>query len=285
MTSDLLTTLQTAQDELEPQYKALRNATTALKRVIKLASEEKPEALAMQKALVKLQQVNEAYEDEHLQKATAAFASVTQKALDALAFEFARDLKAALEAKGHTVSGRPPTLGVEPLALSIDPVARKAQWLYGKDALTRSLSLSLSTIMKAHERQHKAIAERATDKQEFITELYKTWKELLDKRARRPAGNRINIIETYSQMVMNRQSSRFWRTPSRQTFRDYDRAHFIRDLALISRSPLVTIENKRYRMRLGVATKSQANSPSRSIWLPESALDGQFYSDITFEEV
>jgi hypothetical protein len=35
--------------------------------------------------------------------------------------------------------------------------------------------------------------------------------------------------------------------------------------------------------RLGVATKSQAEQASRSIWLPDTAIDGQYYSDITFD--
>jgi hypothetical protein len=37
-------------------------------------------------------------------------------------------------------------------------------------------------------------------------------------------------------------------------------------------------------MRLGVATKSQAENPSRSIWLPSGPLDGEYYADVTFEE-
>jgi hypothetical protein len=34
---------------------------------------------------------------------------------------------------------------------------------------------------------------------------------------------------------------------------------------------------------LGGATKSQADSAQRSIWLPVSALDGEYYADLTFQ--
>ncbi|MEZ4682813.1 MAG: hypothetical protein R2932_52260 [Caldilineaceae bacterium] len=38
-------------------------------------------------------------------------------------------------------------------------------------------------------------------------------------------------------------------------------------------------------MRLGVATKSQADSATRSIWLPQAGLDGEYYANVAFEEV
>jgi hypothetical protein len=114
-------------------------ATGALKRAVKLAGEDKADALAMQKALVKLEQALELAPSDTLQTATDAFATETQKALDAFAFEFARDLKEVFEQRGERVEGRPPTLVVGELVLQIDIAARKAQWFYGKEALTRSM--------------------------------------------------------------------------------------------------------------------------------------------------
>ncbi|MDQ4074697.1 MAG: hypothetical protein M3220_00470 [Chloroflexota bacterium] len=285
MNEQLLEELQDAQQELEPRFKALRSATGALKQAIKLASEEKADALPMQKALVKLQQAADVVDDPTLQAATASFEAATQGALDALAFEFARDLKETFEERGRTVTGRPPTLVVDPLVLQIDIATRKAQWFYGKEALTRRLPLSLGAILKAFDKQYRTVAERQIDVDDFLGELYGAWTEIIDSRSRRPPGNRLNIVDVYSKVVLNRQSGRFWNAPSRSTFKDYDRALFVRDLVLAQSSPTVSVDGQRHRLRLGVATKSQAENPSRSVWIPEGPLDGQYYSDITFEEV
>ncbi|MBA3531942.1 MAG: hypothetical protein H0T73_08495 [Ardenticatenales bacterium] len=285
MNQELLDELQGAQQALEPQFQALRGATSALQQAIRLASEEKIDALPMQKALIKLQQAAEAMEDEPFQAVAASFAAETQKALDALAFEFARDLKETFERRGQVVSGRPPTLVVDPLVLQIDIAARKAQWFYGKEALTRSLPLSLNALVKAFDQQYRAIAERKIDVDVFLQELYDVWKEMVESRPRRPAGGRLNLVEVYSKLVMNRQSGRFWNAPSRATFRDYERALFVRDLVLAHASPRITVEGQRYLLRLGAATKSQADSASRSVWVPDGALDGQYYADISFEEI
>jgi hypothetical protein len=171
------------------------------------------------------------------------------------------------------------------LTFNLDIAARKGQWLYGKEPLTRPILLSLSGIVKAYDQQMKQITGRTIDSEAFLQELYKAWQECINKRDRRPAGGRINIIETYSQVTLNRQSARFWNTPSRNTFKDYERAHFIRDLTLLweENDPVLSVNGEERRLRLGVATKSQAEQANRSLWLPENATDGQYYSDITFD--
>src|SRR5207249_4788789 len=142
-----------------PQFKALRNATGALNQALKLAAEEQADALAMQKALSKLRQAGEAVASPELQAATDAFAVETQTALDALAYAFAHDLKATFERRGQTVEGRPPTLVVGELVLNIDIAGRKAQWLYGKEPLTRPLALSINALVQAYDAQRKLIVE------------------------------------------------------------------------------------------------------------------------------
>ena len=64
MNEQLLAQIQIAQETIDPQFKALRAATTALRNARKLAAEDRHDALAMQKALVKLQQANELVEDD-----------------------------------------------------------------------------------------------------------------------------------------------------------------------------------------------------------------------------
>jgi len=286
MTDALYTQLDAAIRTIEPDFKALRQALAALKRASKLATEERLDAIAMQKALIKLQEADALVDYETMHEATAAFAEVTQKALDALAFDFARDLKASFESRGLTVEGRPPTLVVGDLLLHIDSAARKAQWFYGKEALTRPLPLSLHAVLKAYDQQYKAIVQRELDVSAFMNELYRAWSQLIAEKPRRPAGGRINIIAVYSKMVLNRQSKRFWNAPSRKTFKDYERPHFVRDMVLAHAAPTVTDEKGRtWRLRLGVATKNQASNPQRSVWLPHGGpQEGDYYSDVVFEE-
>ena len=283
MQEELLAQLTVARERLEPQVKALRAATGALQQAVKLASEGHPDALVMHKLLAKLQQAATLVDDTTYQRATTAFAEATQAALDALAFHFARDLKETFAERGETLAGRPPTLVVEPLALQIDIANRKAQWFYGKEALTRSVALSIPTIVQAYDKQRKAIVERTLEAPVFVAELYRAWTELLAKRSQRPAGGRVNLVEVYSQVVLNRQSARFWNAPSRSSFRDYERALFVRDLTLALRAPIIDTDGQSYRLRLSVATKNQADSASRSIWLPQDALDGDYYANLTFE--
>jgi hypothetical protein len=282
MNPALLAQLQAAQATLEPRYHTLHAATAALKRAVALASDETLDAIAMHKHLAKLQEAAAQLDDPTLQSAVSAFAEQTQHGLDGLAFEFARDLKEVFERRSQTVQGRPPTLVVDSLTLQIDMATRKAQWFYGKEALTKPLPLSLDALVKAYDQQQKSIVQRAIDVPAFVDELFRAWQDALAKRQKPPAGKRINIVEVYSQVTLNRQTPRFWNSPARSNFRDYERAHFVRDLVLVQAAPTTEADGQTQHLRLGVATKSQADNPMRSIWLPRSALDGEYYSDLTF---
>ncbi|MFT5193848.1 MAG: hypothetical protein ACI85U_000854, partial [Candidatus Promineifilaceae bacterium] len=142
---------------------------------------------------------------------------------------------------------------------------------------------------KAFDQQVKNIVNRSLNGKEadFLAEAYKAWQNAIDKRpTRRPQGGRINIVEIYSQITLNRQNNRFWNNPSRKTFQDYSREHFIRDLVLLrdTQTTTLTVDGQSRSLRLGIATKSQADQASRSVWLPQNALDGDYYGDITFDD-
>lgn len=282
----VLSSVQAAQAELEPQFKALRQVMGALRIAARLAGEEKADALPMQRALIKLESAAEQVESESLDQAVSLFAEATQSALNELAYAFAEDLRQEFSLRGEIVNGRPPTLMVGTLIFNINMAARKGQWFYGKEALTRPIPLSLKGILKAYDQQVKRVIQRELDSTEFLDDLYQAWLDCLGKRKSKPGEGRINIIETYSQLTLNRQSNRFWNAPSRSTFKDYERPLFVRDLALLLEQGATTlkVEGKDKRLHLGVATKSQAEQASRSIWLPDHGAEGQFYSDITFKQ-
>jgi hypothetical protein len=273
--AELLAQLQAAESELDPQFKALRGAMAALKTAVRLAADEQADALPMHKAQIKLEAAAAELENERLATAVTAFAAATQSALDNLAYDFAKDLRDAFAARGEEVEGRPPLLTVGLLSFKIEMAARKGQWFYGREPLTKPIPLSLTAIVKAYDQQVKRIIERKLD-DSFVEELRKAWVDCKAKRKQTPPGGRVNIVEVHAQMTMNRQTARFHNAPSRATFKDYDRVLFIRDLALVR-------DQEEAPFKLGVATKSLAEQSNRSIWLPETAVNGQYYSDITFD--
>ena len=233
----LIEQLKSGQSDILPRFKALQAMTGALKQGLRLATQEKLDALPMQKALAKFEAALQAVEEQglvtdELRTIHKTFADVTQQALESLAFEFARDLRELFETQGETVSGRPPTIVVGELVLRLDVNARKGQWFYGKEPLAKPLALSFSAIPKAYDQQKRQIVERETDAGKFLQELYSTWNELIEQRSRYPTGGRINIVEVHGKLVINRQSARFWNQPSRRTFQDYERVFFVRDLVL-----------------------------------------------------
>lgn len=272
---DVLTQLVTVQAELEPQFKALRSVMSSLKTAVRLASADQADALPMHKALLKLEAAAIDVESDALDKAVVAFAAATQTALDDLAFDFAKDLRDAFAQRDINVEGRPPVLTVGDLVFKIEMASRKGQWLYGKEPLTNPIPLSLTGILKAYDRMVKRIMERKLDAN-FLPELEKAWQDCVAKRTNRPSGRRVNLIEVYGQLILNRQSNRFWNQPSRRTFKDYERELFVRDLVLVQ-------DQGEPPFRLGVATKNQADQANRSLWLPKTAVDGEYYSEITFD--
>jgi len=273
--AELLVQLQAAESELDPQFKALRGVMAALKTAARLAAAEQADALPMHKAQIKLETAASEVENETLVAAVNAFAAATQSALDNLAYDFAKDLRDAFAARGEEVEGRPPLLSVGLLSFKIEMAARKGQWFYGREPLTKPIPLSLTAIVKAYDQQVKRIVERKLDPS-FLEEIRKAWDDSIAKRKQRPPGGRINIVEVHAQMTMNRQTARFLNAPSRATFKDYDRVLFIRDLALVR-------DQGNAPFKLGVATKNMAEQANRSIWLPETAVNGQYYSDVTFD--
>ncbi|MFQ5420772.1 MAG: hypothetical protein ACE5EY_10485 [Anaerolineae bacterium] len=272
---ETLTRLMAARSDLEPQFKALRAVMGALNTTARLASADKPDALPMQKALAKLEIAAAEVENDALKTAVAAFAADTQTALNNLAYDFAGDLRSEFAARDIEVDGRPPTLIVGILTFKIDIGARKGQWFYGKEPLTRPIPLSIARILKAYDRQVKRILNRELAAN-FLPNLQQAWEDTIKKRKQRPSGGRVNLIEVYSQMILNQQTNRFWNQPARRTFKDYERDLFVRDLTLAN-------EQSNPPFRLGVATKSQADQPHRSLWLPFDAVNGEYYSDITFD--
>jgi len=81
-----------------------------------------------------------------------------------------------------------------------------------------------------------------------------------------------------------RQSRAFAIEPSKRTFADYPRAQFIYDFYEFAVSQ--RLAHQGYSVMASQSTKSQTDSPARSMWIVEgdSPYDGHFYSDVQLKK-
>ncbi len=81
-----------------------------------------------------------------------------------------------------------------------------------------------------------------------------------------------------------RQGRAFASEPSKRTFTDYSRAQFIYDFYEFTSRQRLAYQGQ--VVKVHGATKSQTDSPAKSMWIVEgdSPYDGHFISDIEFEK-
>ena len=90
----------------------------------------------------------------------------------------------------------------------------------------------------------------------------------------------MGIIDCYYELVLLRQSRSFNSSPSKRNFTDYTRAQFVHDLDRFGSQ----LRHQGQRLILHTATKTQAESPSRSLWVISGTgpHDGQYVADLEF---
>ena len=95
-------------------------------------------------------------------------------------------------------------------------------------------------------------------------------------------GARINIVDVYIEMVLLRQGRAFASEPSKRTFSDYGRAQFIYDFYEYSHRRRLRYDG--HVVKAHSATKSQTDSPTKSMWIVEgdTPYDGRYIADVEF---
>jgi hypothetical protein len=98
-------------------------------------------------------------------------------------------------------------------------------------------------------------------------------------------GTRVNIVDCYLEFVWLRQGRAFSSEPSKRTFTDYSRAQFIYDFYEFAGLQRLSTDNGQI-VRAHSATKSQADSPAKSMWIVEgdTPYDGRYIADVEFEK-
>jgi hypothetical protein len=194
---------------------------------------------------------------------------------------FGLALRHALAERGVELGGRPPEFELGPFALSADFVSRSGTLSYGKTLVARRVPLSVEAVIRTYAREAKAITGRDEDGAKWIEQLHNAWEAV--RRRKGGAEPRANIVECYYELVLLRQSKSFRSAPSKQAFTDYTRAQFAHDFfAFTSRQPQIHQGLRAFGL---VATKSQADSAERSIWIVEgdSPHTGRYIADVKFD--
>ena len=92
------------------------------------------------------------------------------------------------------------------------------------------------------------------------------------------------MVDVYVELVLLRQGRAFASEPSKRTFTDYSRAQFIYDFYEVTGRQRLAYQGQVVKSH--VATKSQTDSPAKSMWIVEgdSPYDGRYMADIEFKK-
>jgi len=194
---------------------------------------------------------------------------------------FGHALRAALAEQGIAIGGRPPRFEVGRFEIAANFVSRGASISYGKEIVVKRAPLSVEAVLKAYAREAKAITGRNEDGTRWVELFYQAWKNARQRRD--TSDNRANIVDCYFELVLLRQPKNFRNAPGKSSFVEYSRAQFAHDFFQFANAQ--PIKYKGMKIFGHVATKSQAESADKSIWIVEgdSPHAGRYIADVVFD--
>jgi hypothetical protein len=138
-------------------------------------------------------------------------------------------------------------------------------------------------VLKAYQNAAKSVMGRAQDGKAWIAQFHDAYQRAQRKQG--SGGTRVNIVDCYLEFVLLRQGRAFASEPSKRTFTDYSRAQFIYDFYEFAGLQRLATQNGQV-VRVHSATKSQADSPAKSMWIVEgdTPYDGRYIADVEFEK-
>ncbi len=197
-----------------------------------------------------------------------------------LEFSFARDLRDAFKEKGLKLEGPPAELIADLFVIKPDLRQKQVQMTFSRQPVTKkAIKLDVDRVLTAYERARHEICERNVDRVALLAELFEAYQRTL-RLAEKQMGSRIGIVDVYRELVVVRQPLGFRRTPSKVSFVDYPKSHFVFDMLELRRGRNLVHES--HRLNLGVATIDVGSDSTRAIFLATSATEGQFIKDLYF---
>lgn len=270
-------------DAIDPLVPALRRETknlTAITGALKDTSaalrSEPVDVVRLDKALTLLQNSGSAD--------VAGLLPELREELDlssrGLADEFGQKLRDALAKQGLAIGGRAPRFELGRFELQANFSKRIAVLRYGKDIVVPRMPVTVDGAIEAYNGAAKLITGRNIDGTAWMAQFYDAFRNAQRKRDTQSA--RVNIVECYVELVLLRQGRTFSSEPSKRTFTDYTRAQFAYDFyEFAERQHLV---HNGHVVKAHVATKSQTDRPTSSMWIVEgdSPYDGRYFADVEF---
>lgn len=262
--------------DLRREIKTLAALIAALKESTNALRAEPVDVVRLDKALTVLQTSIE----QPVLDAVPELQKELELAQRALGDEFGQKLRAALAAQGAAIGGRPPKFEIGRFELDVNFARRFGVLRYGKDVVAPHIPVTVDATVKAYQAAAKAIEGRTQDGAAWLTQLHEAYQ--IARRKRNVQSDRINIVDVYLEMVLLRQGRAFASEPSKRTFTDYSRPQFIYDFYEFTGRQRLAYQGQ--IAKLHSATKSQTDSPAKSMWIVEgdSPYDGHFFADIQF---
>ncbi|HWQ12155.1 MAG TPA: hypothetical protein VNL77_05110 [Roseiflexaceae bacterium] len=265
--------------ELRRELKSLGALTAALKDALAALRAESVDVVKLGHALAALR--NSRSQDPALAALLPQLEEELEQAQRALGDTFGLALRHALAERGIALGGRPPRFEIGRFELVADFVSRSASLSYGKNLVLKRVPLSVEAVVRAYEREARAVEGRNEDGARWIEQLYTAWEAA--RRRRSTAEPRANIVDCYYELVLLRQPRGFRSAPSKHAFVDYSRAQFAYDFyEFTARHPVLHQGLRAFGL---VATKSQTDNVERSIWIVEGDTphEGRFIADVKFD--
>lgn len=206
--------------------------------------------------------------------------SLAKESLADLEFSFAHDLRIAFEEKGIKLEGPPHELVGDLFVIKVDMASRQVHITFSKQPVTdKKVKLDVEKVLSTYQKAKKEICERNTNNDEILKALFEAYQRVL-KLSDQPIGARAPIVDCYREMVLIKQPNSFRKTPSKTSFVDYPKTHFIYDMLQARReNKLIT---NGYRLNFGTSTIEVGADSTKALFLAVAALQGQYMKEIYF---
>lgn len=265
--------------DLRREVKALAHLAGSLKDALAALRGESVDVVKLGRAYQALQGAK--IQDAALGALLPDLDQELQLAQRALGDTFGLALRHALAEQGVEVFGRPPRFEIGRFEIVANFVSRGASISYGKEIITKRVPLSVEAVIKAYQRDVKAVQGRNEDGERWIAQFYTAWENA--RRRRGTSDSRANIVDCFFELVLLRQPRAFRSAPGKNSLVDYSRAQFAYDF--------FEFTNQQRRSYNGMfvaahsATKSQVENPEKSFWIVEGETPhaGRYIADVEFK--
>ena len=262
--------------DLRRELKNQATLAAALKDVTSALRSEPVDVVRLDRAITSLQ----AFKQQDVQEIVPQLSEELDLAQRALGDEFGQKLRAALSERGIQIGGRAPKFEIGRFELEANFARRFITLRYGRDIVVPHAPVTVEGAVRAYESAAKSVAGRNQDGKSWIAQFHEAYQ--LARRKRAADGTRINIVDCYLELVLLRQGRAFAVEPTKRTFSEYMRAQFIYDFHEFTDRQCLAHNGQ--VVKAHTATKSQTDSPTKSMWIVEgdTPYDGRYIADVEF---